>query len=314
MPNLHVVAGAGPVGWNIAEQIAAQGHRVRVLTRSGSGPQHPNIERRRVDVTDTHALADALVADDRPAEAFHMCIHGSAYRADTWERELPGAEQAVLDTVARTPGTTVVVFPESLYSYSEPHRVMTENSPRDATTGKRGVRRKLLEARAAHPTPTVSVVASDFFGPHAVNAHAGERMVPAILAGRTVRTFAAPDVPHSFTYVPDLAAAMIAAAARPQVWNTVLHAPTGPALTQRELITAFARAADVPVPKIGTVPAWLVRTGALVGRDMKELAEMLYQFTDPFVMDSSHTEALLGVKATPLPDAAAATVTWWRDR
>ena len=55
--------------------------------------------------------------------------------------------------------------------------------------------------------------------------------------------------PHSFTYVPDLAAAMIRAAALPETWNSVLHAPTNPALTQRELAGAFAAAAGVPLPQ-----------------------------------------------------------------
>lgn len=319
MSNLHVVAGAGPVGRTVAEQLAAQGHRVRILTRSGNGPDDPDIERMRVDVTDADALTAALTDDgprgtSRPAAAVYLCIHGSAYRADTWARELPAAEQTVLDTVARLSDTTPVVFPESLYSYSAPDRVMTEDSPRDATGGKRGIRRRLLTARAEHSVPTVGVVASDFFGPHAVNAHAGDRMVSAVLAGKTVRAFGATDVPHSFTYVPDLAAAMIAAAAQPAAWNTVLHAPTGPAVTQRELITAFARAAEVPVPTIGTIPPWLVKAGAIVSRDMKELAEMLYQFTDPFVMDSTRTEMQLDLQATPLPDAAAATVAWWQSR
>ena len=311
MSNLHVVAGAGPVGWTVAEQLAAQGHRVRVLTRSGSGPTGPGIERTRVDVTDSRRVNDALTGDDgASAVAVYMCTHGSAYRADVWERELPAAERVVLDAAARH--GAVVTFPESLYSYSAPDRVMTETSPRDADTGKRGVRRRLLTARAAHEVPTVSVVASDFFGPQVRNAIAGERMVPAVLAGRKPKALGSADVPHSFTYVPDLAAAMIAAAADSGAWNTVLHAPTGPAVTQREMIAAFAQAADVPMPRVGTIPAWTVRSGALVNRDVKELAEMLYQFTRPFVMDSTVTEQRLGLSPTPLHRAAAATVAWWR--
>ena len=42
---LYVVTGAGPVGWTVAEQFAAAGRRVRVLTRSGSGPAHPLVEK-----------------------------------------------------------------------------------------------------------------------------------------------------------------------------------------------------------------------------------------------------------------------------
>ncbi len=37
--DLHVVVGAGPVGSAVAEILAERGHRVRVVTRSGSGPE-----------------------------------------------------------------------------------------------------------------------------------------------------------------------------------------------------------------------------------------------------------------------------------
>ena len=143
---------------------------------------------------------------------------------------------------------------------------------------------------------------------------AGERMVPAVLAGKKIRVLGSADRPHSFTYVPDLAAAMIAAAGTPSVWNSVLHAPTGPAVTQREIATAFARAAGMPAPAVGTVPAWLLHAAGAVNRDMKELAEMVYQFTGPFVMDSARTEQALGLAPTPLDEAATATVEWWRGR
>ncbi|EMY32882.1 hypothetical protein D477_017889, partial [Arthrobacter crystallopoietes BAB-32] len=142
--------------------------------------------------------------------------------------------------------------------------------------------------------------------------HAGERMVPAVLAGRTVRVLGSPDVPHSFTYVPDLAAAMIRAAQQPAVWNSVLHAPTGPALTQRELVQAFAAAAAVAVPKVASLPGWLIRGLAPVLPDARELAEMLYQFEEPFVMESADSQSALGLAPTPLAEAAAATVRWWR--
>ena len=39
MDELFVVTGAGPVGWTVAEQLAGQGKRVRILTRSASGPE-----------------------------------------------------------------------------------------------------------------------------------------------------------------------------------------------------------------------------------------------------------------------------------
>lgn len=303
---MYVVTGAGPVGYTVAEQLAEQGHHVRVLTRSGSGPDHPLIERLQVDASDREQLSQAIAGT---VAVFH-CIHASAYRASTWAAELPQAEQVVMD--AAEAAGAVVVFPESLYSYSEPDRIMTETSPREAAGGKRGIRVQLLKARQAHQANTVSVIAGDFFGPRVKIAHAGERMVPLVLSGKRIQAIGSADQPHSFTYVPDLAAAMIASARKPELWNSVLHAPTGQPMTQRQVAAAYADAAGVTVPKVSAVPGWMLRSAGVFSTDMRELAEMLYQFERPFVMDSAASQQMLGLQPTPLADAAAATVAWWR--
>lgn len=304
----HVVTGAGPVGATVALQLADAGERVTLVTRSGSGPEHPLIERRQVDVARPGALAAVLDG----AVAVHHCIHASRYDAATWRAELVPAEQALL--AAAGAAGAVVVFPESLYAYGRVTGPITEDTPRTATAGKPGVRTALLRARAASATPTVSVAASDFLGPRVLTSHAGERMAAAVLGGRTLRVVGSLDQPHSWTYVPDLAAAMIRAAADESLWNSVLHAPTGPALTQRELATAFAGAAGVPVPRLGTIPAGMLRAIGLVHRDTRELAEMSFQFTAPFVLDSTASEERLGLEPTPFDDAIRATADWWRAR
>ncbi|MGO4254850.1 NAD-dependent epimerase/dehydratase family protein [Marmoricola sp. RAF53] len=308
MNTVHVVTGAGPVGSTVATQLADAGQQVRLLTRSGSGPDHALIERRRVDVSDPAQVAAAFAG----AAAVHHCIHGSSYSAKAWRAELPEAEQVVLRAAGEV--GAVVVFPESLYSYGPVDRPMTEDLPRDATGGKLGIRAALLRAREASATPTISVAASDFYGPAVLNAHAGERMVPAVLAGRTMRVVGRTDRPHSYTYVPDLAAAMIRAASRPELWNSFLHAPTAPALTQAELVAAFAAAAGVATPKVTGLPAWVLSAAGLVSPATRELAETAYMFTDPFVLDSSASEARLGLAPTPIEVGTKETVAWWRAR
>ena len=306
MNTVHVVTGAGPVGSTVALQLADAGHQVRLLTRSGSGPVHPLIDRRRVDVSRPEVLAEAFDG----AVAVHHCIHGSAYDARVWRAELPQAEAAVLAAAGRV--GAVVVFPESLYSYGPVDGPLTEDLPRTATTGKLGVRTELLAQREASATPTVSVAASDFYGPVVRNAHAGERLVPTVLAGRTMRVLGSLDQPHSFTYVPDLAAAMIEAAARPELWNSFLHAPTAAPVTQRRLVELVAEAGGVPVPRMSAIPPWVLRASGMVSREMRELAETAYMFTAPFVLDSSASEQRLGLSPTPVEAGLAATVAWWR--
>ncbi len=206
----------------------------------------------------------------------------------------------------------MVVFPESLYSYGPADGPITEDLPRRATTGKLGVRTELLAQRDASTTPTVSVAASDFYGPLVRNAHAGERLVPTVLAGRTMRVMGSLDQPHSFTYVPDLAAAMIRAAATPDLWDSFLHAPTAPPVTQRELVEQVAAAAGVPVPRMSAIPAWVLRALGVVSRETRELAETSYMFTRPFVLDSGASQERLGLAPTPLATGVKETVEWWR--
>ncbi|MCJ0892588.1 NAD-dependent epimerase/dehydratase family protein [Rhodococcus sp. ARC_M5] len=301
MTELHVVTGAGPVGWTVAEQLAAQGHSVRVLTRTGSGPEHPIIERRGVDIE-----SDDLRPHLSGATAVYHCTH-VAYENTVWRDKLAAMENRVLDAAAGT----VVAFPESLYAYGRVDGPIREDSPRDATFRKLGVRTQLLAARDAHSTPTVSVAASDFYGPRVLTSHMGERVIAPILTGKPIRVMASADLPHSFTYVPDLAAAMITAAASPSMWNTVLHAPTAPAVSQRAMIEMFSAAAQVPTPKVGVIPTWALRLLSTVPGPMKELGDTLYQFRYPYVLDSSRSEAILGQQPTPLVDGAAATMKWW---
>ncbi|QOR72260.1 NAD-dependent epimerase/dehydratase family protein [Ruania alkalisoli] len=306
MSSIHIVTGAGPVGSTLALQLAEAGERVRVLTRSGSGPEHPLVERRRVDASDRSALREACEG----AVSIYHCIHGSRYEAATWRAELPAAEQVVLDVAGEV--GAVVVFPESLYSYGVVEAPMTESGYGRASGGKLGVRSDLLAARGAHTTPTVSVAASDFYGPRVRTAHAGERLVPAVLAGKRLWLVGSLDQPHSFTYVPDLARAMITVAGREELWNTFLLAPTAPPVTQRELVTQVARTGGIAVPRMGAIPVGLMRALGIVSSAMRELAETGYMFDRPFVVDSSRSEALLDQEPTPLAEGLKETVRWWQ--
>ena len=68
MNTVHVVTGAGPVGSTVALQLADAGHQVRLLTRSGSGPAHPLVDRRRAPPGDRN-------------DRYHRCGHNGSRRA-----------------------------------------------------------------------------------------------------------------------------------------------------------------------------------------------------------------------------------------
>lgn len=304
MNDLNVVIGNGPVGASVAARLAADGARVRMLTRSGSGGGGA-VEAVRADALDPASLRGLFDG----AAAVYDCLHAPKYTDKNWRAVLPSADRNVRAEAARA--GALVVCPESLYSYAPPTGPITEDTPRSPQTKKGRIRAELIEARLTGDVPVVIVAASDFYGPLALSAHAGERMLGAVTRGKTLRVVGSADQPHSFTYVPDLAAAMITAAGKPELWNRMLLAPTAPPLTQRELAGRYAAAAGLPAPRVERMAPWLLRAAGLALPEVAGLAEMSYQFARPFVLDSTASEHALGLAPTPIEEGAAATMAWW---
>ena len=91
------------------------------------------------------------------------------------------------------------------------------------------------------------------------------------------------------------------------------HLP-GPATgTTRALLDLVAAEVGHPVG-VRSVPKLAVRALGLVNPMLRGLAEMAYQFDEPFVLDTSKYQAAFGTAGTPLKAAIAATVAWYRTR
>jgi nucleoside-diphosphate-sugar epimerase len=307
----HVIVGAGTVGQATALVLADQGHHVRLLSRRGQGPDHSGIENLAVDASD----ADALTHASEGAAALYNCASPRSYAQ--WASEWPPMAAGILAAAERS--GAVLVTLSNLYSYGPVTGPMTEGMPA-ASTGKKGRIRAGMwtDASAAHQAGRIRAAearASDYFGPGFTDtATMGSRTVPLVLSGRTVRVIGDPDLPHTWTYVDDVANALATLGTNERAWGKIWHVPSGPPRSQREMITAFAEAAGVATPKVSTIPNWSMRAIGLISPVVRELGEVRYQFTAPFVMDSSAFTTAFGLDATPLEEAAAATVSWWQDR
>jgi len=307
--NHHVVLGAGPVGSGVATALAAQGTAVTIVTRSGSGPQHPLITRVRADAADPAALTTAATG----ATALYNCANPPYHR---WPTDWPPMHHALMTAAERT--GAVLVMMDNLYAFGPGTPMpMAEDSPTNATGPKGSTRRTmaqdLLDAHAAGRLRATLARASDFYGPLVLGAAMGDRVVPRVLAGKKVSLLGDLDVPHSLSYMPDVVRTLVTLAADERAWGRAWHVPNAPAVTQRAAVHAFAAAAGTAV-KVGTVPKVMVRALGLVVPTMRGLTETWYQFDSPWITDSTLTEQTFGLTATPLAEGAAATVAWWKAR
>ena len=80
-------------------------------------------------------------------------------------------------------------------------------------------------------------------------------------------------------------------------------APTNPALTVRQLATRFAETNRAPAPKLTSIPYPVLWTGGVFSPLIKELRTTRYQFTQPFIIESSATTRELGLQPIPLDEA-----------
>ncbi|MDI9579433.1 MAG: NAD-dependent epimerase/dehydratase family protein [Thermobispora sp.] len=306
----HVIVGAGQVGGLLAELLADRGHEVVVVTRSGSGPDRPGVRRVAADAADAAAMRRIAVQ----ADALYNCANPAYHR---WAQDWPPIAAALL-AAAEDSGAVLVTL-SNLYGYGPVDGPITEDLPLAATGTKGRVRARMWEeARAAHLAGRVRVTevrASDFFGPHASDrSYLGARFVGPLLAGRPATIVNDPDVPHSWTYLPDVARALAAVAADERAWGGAWHVPSNPPITTREFAERLCVLAGAPAPRLRRIPGWAVKAAGLFVPFLRELEEIRYQFDRPFVLDASATEAALGLAPTPLDDALRETIAWWRGR
>ena len=307
---LHVVFGTGQVGRALAACLAGRGLAVRAVSRHRPPGLADGIDWRAADATDPGAASDAA----KGAAVVYQCLNAPYAQ---WPERFPPLQSGVL-TAAERAGALLVSL-ENLYGYGPTGgKPMTEDLPLAATTVKGRVRAAMTaELLAAAEAGRVRVAigrASDFFGPGVTEGSTlGERVFGNALAGRRADFIGNPGLPHTYSYVPDIAAGLATLGTDERAAGTVWHLPGPQTVTTRALLDLVAGEVGHPVA-IRSVPKLAVRALGLINPTLRSLAEMAYEFDEPFILDTTRYQATFGAAGTPLAAAVATTVAWYRTR
>ncbi|NJD10162.1 MAG: NAD-dependent epimerase/dehydratase family protein [Gemmatimonadetes bacterium] len=303
----HVVFGGGQIGPRLARALVERGHEVRMVRRSGGAPA--GVELQLGDAGDP-AFATSACAG---AAAVYHCMN-PAYSAKAWAGELPRLADALIAGAGRA-GARLVVL-DNLYMLGRPGgRVLDEDSP-VAPVSKKGEIRARVAARYfdAHRRGDCRVVvgrASDFYGPGGTGTNFGDAFWPGALKKGAGPFLPNPDTPHTYHFTADVAEALAALGTAPDdVTGGWWVLPAAPAESSRALVARFAAALGRPLALKG-MPMPLLRTVSLFVPILRELAEMSYQWEEPFVTDDRRFRERFGeVQVTPLDAGARATAEW----
>jgi nucleoside-diphosphate-sugar epimerase len=313
---LHVIAGAGQIGPMIAERLIARGYRVRMIRRGAFGDVPAGVETVSASVADPAAATEAM----RGASVVYHCANPRYHR---WPEELVPLARGITEGAARN-GARLVAL-DNLYMYRVPSDGRLAEDTAIGPVSRKGALRAeaaqvMLDAHVRGDVPVAIGRASDFFGPSCGNSILGDRFWTKLYGGRPVELLGDPDQPHTYSYGPDVADALITLgladptlSSGADVYGRVWHLPAHPAESTLTWVTRFAHAIGVE-PRFTRLSPLLLRIAGLFIPEAGELPEMIYQWRAPFILDDAQFRSRFDASPTPLERAVAETVAWARKR
>jgi nucleoside-diphosphate-sugar epimerase len=305
--HVHLVFGTGAIGLALIDELTNQGLAVRAVNRRGRAELPTGVEMLAGDASDPAFTARAAAG----ATVIYQCLNPPYHR---WPDLFPPLQNAVVHA-ARSAGARYVSF-ENTYMYGDTGGTpLTESTPLRTHTRKGRVRLAMAEQlQRLSDTGDLEVTtarASDYFGPRATDqSPLGSLVVRSAVAGKAARVVGDPDQPHSYTYTHDAGRTLAALGTRDDVAGEVFHVPNAPATTTRRIVGMIAEDLGRPVT-LKVAPRAVLRLMGLFDRTIRELDEMRYEFTQPFVVDGAKARSRLGIEPTPLDEALAQTIRWF---
>jgi nucleoside-diphosphate-sugar epimerase len=291
---LHVVFGSGPIGYAVMIELLTRGHKVRMVNRHAKINVPDGVELVRGDATNAAFTSEVC----KKSTVVYNCTNAPYTR---WPELFPPLQAGILEGAASA-GARLVSM-ENVYMYGSTHgKPLTEDLPYAATTRKGRVRAQMAQdLLAAHRSGKVRVAigrASDFFGPGAFTSSAGERVFLPALVGKASQIVGNPNLPHTYTYVPDIGKGLVMLGERDEASGQAWHLPSAQTITTRQFIEMIFAQTGYPA-RIQGVPDLILKTLALFNPMLREVAEMLYEFEEPFIVDHSRFERTLWESRDP---------------
>ncbi len=307
---MKTILGTGQLGLAIMQLLLDKNPDEKILLVNRTGklnlaiPQ--NVQVTAADVTSKTAMK----AIAGRSEVMFSCTD---MPYDKWAAFYPAT--AIALAYALSESNTKLVFADNLYSYGNvAGKEMNEQMPHSAKTKKgkirAGVINTLLYSGSEFNSRVAFVKAADFIGPRIHKGIFGTDFLHNVYNGKTVRLFGNIELPHTFTYINDFAAAMINVGLANDTFGQIWHVPNAPALSLDKWVHLFEVVTNKRIKKSIT-PKFIIKIAGLFNSFIKELYEMAYQFEYPFLVNHDKYLNRFGNHTTYPSDIVKETVEWY---
>ncbi len=290
-----ILGSGGGIGVPLARELKNYTDQIRLVSRNPKSVNESD-ELYRADIKDPGQIDGAIAGSD----VVYVTI-GFEYNLRVWQETWPSFLRQVISSCIKH--NSKLVFFDNIYMYSgESLPFMTENAAIKPPSKKGEVRKVLremiLEETASNRLTGLIVRAADFYGPENKNSALSIMVADNLMKGKKAQVFGDPGKIHTYTYTPDAAKATAILGNTPDAYQQEWHAPTTKEkLTNIQWIEMIASELGTE-PKYQKVPSFMLNIIGLFVPMMKEFPEMLYQYEQDYIFDSSKFENRFGLFAT----------------
>ncbi len=302
---MQTILGAnGIIGKELSKHLQTSKISVR---QAGRNPvkQNPSDELMVTDLLNEEQTQRAVAGSD-----VVYLLAGLKYDTKVWQRDWPKVMRHAIDACKKH--QSKLVFFDNVYAYGLVEGPMTEETPFNPISRKGEVRAMiatmLLDEIKAGNLQGMIVRAADFYGPGALLSLTYSTVTERLKAGKGAQWIGDPKKIHTFTYTPDAGKTVGILGNTPSAFNQTWHA-----LTSKEKITGeqYVRMASEILGKkysIQVLPKFGVRLLGLFIPVLREFVEMMYQFENDYIFDSTKFEKTFGMEATSVRKGIEETI------
>jgi len=312
-----VLGATGGIGGAVALELTRRRDPVRLLVRdldkaAARFPDRRRAELVKGDVFDESTLLPATKDVD-------LIVFAVNFPFAQWEADFPRATQAVINA-AKQSGASVL-FPGNVYALGPASKThYKEDAPNQPCCRvgviRADVERMLREAaeKSGGKMQVLNVRSGTAFGPTIRNPVVN-RVFGSAVEKRPMKFAGKFTAPHQWTYAPDLARAMIDAAANRAKLGAyeVLNYPGYTTPKQEQFLRLVAERAGRGTLPIDMVSWTMLKMKSLVNKDAKYLLELQHMFDGGVLLEAGRFGRLVpGFKTTPAELAIDETVVSYR--
>lgn len=293
---MQTILGAnGIIGQELSKHLPRYSSFIRQVSRNP----------KKVNPSDELMKADLLKYDEtEKAVAGSKVVYlmaGLKYDVKVWQQQWPVVMRNTIDACKKHQAK--LVFFDNVYAYGLVTGTMTEETPYNPISKKGEVRAKiatmLLEEVKSGNLNAMIIRAADFYGPGAKLSLIHSAVTERLKAGKKAQWIGDPDKIHTFTYTPDAGRTVAQLGNADEAYNQVWHALTSSEkITGAEFVRRAYQEMNQPDKGIQAMGKTGVRLIGLFVPVLREFTEMMYQFEEEYIFDSTKASTFLNEQAT----------------